>query len=281
MGGWGPVTEELFLKDRIFNWKLSVQELKHLLKSFLITFRNFSKKVGFHGNINQHSITLSRLPVAETDPPENADSPFAFGYRLNYIHWDVKTPFRWAVHKLERLKSKQRCARALTSRVLIEPFAGMKIQKYYEENQNKIDDSSAQLGLFTDEDIRQHDLFSIAFIILHTQIKDLPLVYQFFDEANGVLLKFDFESFLAKVDAYFETLVYEDKFVRIIKKMIDYDGLQKSTRRVIARRGLRKAPQRPKSPDDDFRAVDSNGEQNPEQHEQPNRVRDRLHQHAP
>jgi hypothetical protein len=99
---------ELFLKNKILQWKvLEIQDLKHLLKSFLITFKNFNKGVGFHGNINQNSITLSKLP--DLDPElEKSDGPFCYGYRLNYIHWDVMTPFRWAIHKIDRLKSKQR-----------------------------------------------------------------------------------------------------------------------------------------------------------------------------
>lgn len=160
--------------------------------------------------------------------------------------------------------------RWITGRVLIEPFVGLKVQKYFEENQNKIDESSANLDLFKEEDIRQHDLFSIAFIILHTQVQDLPSVYQFYNEENKTLIKFDFEAFVAKIDAYFETLSYEDKFIKIIKKMVDYEGLKRSRKASNRRGGIGKSDQRAKPANDDFRVVDANGEQNSHEHEQPN-----------
>ena len=100
--------KELFLKEKIRMWKLlKIEELKHLLKSFIISYKNFLRSTGFHGNINQNSITLSKLPNLEPEL-EKQDSPFCYGYRLNYLHWDVMTPYRWTRHKIDRLLKGQR-----------------------------------------------------------------------------------------------------------------------------------------------------------------------------
>ena len=111
---------------------------------------------------------------------------------------------------------------------MIEPFIGKKIQEFYQENSNKVDDSVIMKDSITENDIKQHDLFSIAFIILHTQIPDLPSVFNFYKESEKQLISFDFDSFLQKIDKFFNSLMYEEKFVKILKRMIDYEGLKKS-----------------------------------------------------
>lgn len=99
---------ELYLKDKLMTWNIkTIDEIKHLLKSFLITYRNFIKNVGFHGNVNQNSIILTPLPQTEAES-EKDDSPFKYGYRLNYSHLDVMEPLEWAQTKINRLKNNQR-----------------------------------------------------------------------------------------------------------------------------------------------------------------------------
>lgn len=154
--------------------------------------------------------------------------------------------------------------------MLIEPFAARKIQKYHAEHRGKIDDSSARAGLFTEADVRQHDLFSIAFIALHTQVRDLPQVYRFFEGAEGPLIAFDSAAFVRKLDAYFATLGFEDKFVRVLKRMVDYEGLKRGG---LTRRAFRAAHHAPEPPNGHFRALEPGREQGPGGHEQPNRVR--------
>lgn len=113
-------------------------------------------------------------------------------------------------------------------RVLIEPFIGIKLQQFHENTQSKVDDSVIHGESITEQDIMRHDLFSVAFMILHTQIPELPTVFRFHEKEFSQIISFDFERFAALIDSFFGSLMYEDKFIKILKKMVDYEGIKKS-----------------------------------------------------
>ena len=111
-----------------------------------------------------------------------------------------------------------------SNRVLIEPSVTKLIQSYHEK-EDLVSEVETRENVFTENQIKGHDLFSIAFMVLSIKIPDLPLVYTFYKDTQKKLIQFDEKKFKMKLDHFFNTIQEEDKFIKIMKRLLGYDNL--------------------------------------------------------
>ena len=170
----------------------------------------------FHGNITGNSIFLSKLLNLSDEGSITDDNVFSYGYRLNYLLEDFMTPREWAKTKMDKLKNN--------SRILIDPFLVAKINQYGMEFHSD-ENTKTENDFFTKEDIRVHDFFSIAFLIVSVTVPDIAMVYKFYRDTKNELITFDALKFKQILSRYLETIKHDTKYIKVVKRLFNFDSL--------------------------------------------------------
>lgn len=229
--------------------------MRHLLIGLLLSYKNWRKKLHYHGNVNQNSIIGIDNPEAKLYPnnyrgdyydeygrlknvrndkksgQEHLDMDlYDFKYRLIYHHVNMLTIKEWLKKRTDALNKG--------ARVLMEPNLVIKYQQYHSKfKQGKISPNNHKNDSGVNyEDLQSNDMWCIAFLLLLTHNHSFGKSYTYQDtNQDKILIKFHPNSFKKYFDRFCKKYDYDRNLIYVLKRMVGYRKFEQSTLLTIRR----------------------------------------------